>query len=66
MAHPALVDEKALMEFAETKRRTKLMEWLNRNGIRYHLNAGGHICSTVEAINASLMNKEADNDVEFL
>lgn len=65
MGHPVFVDEEALMEWAETRQRTKLMEWLNQNGIRYHLNRRGRICSTVDAVNASLLRREAENDVEF-
>lgn len=64
--HPELVTESELMEWAETKRREKLIRWLGSNGIRFDFSHKGHVCTTIAAINASLLGTQPDEEIEFL
>ena len=60
-----LLTEPELMRWSGAKQRQRLMRWLSMRGISYHLNAANQVCTTLEAINASL-RRSGNDEVEFL
>ena len=49
-----LVSHQQLLEYAECKQHTKLLEWLLENGIKFTLNRKGKAVTTTEQINKAL------------
>jgi len=42
-----------------------LITWLNKNGIPYRLNSAGRPITTTEAVNASLLERQIEDEVNF-
>jgi len=61
----ALIKTEDLYEWAECKQQSKLISWLNANNIPYRLSRTGRPITTIDAVNASLMNKKTEDEIDF-
>lgn len=65
MAHPAIVDEKQLMEMADCRRRAELLRWLDDRRIGYICARSGKVSTTVDALTAAATRSANDGELEF-
>lgn len=61
----ALLRTDDLYEWTEIKQRSKLIAWLNENNIAYRLNKLGEPITTLDAVNASLLDRKVSDEVSF-
>jgi len=64
MSAPLLSSEQ-LSEWTGIKQPSRLITWLNKNGIPYRLNSAGRPITTTEAVNASLLERQIEDEVNF-
>lgn len=61
----ALLRSDELSEWTGCKQRSKLIAWLNENHIPYRLDKAGAPITTLEAVNASLLDRRVSDEVAF-
>lgn len=61
----ALLRTDDLYEWTDIRQRAKLIAWLNENSIPYRLDKTGSPITTMDAVNASLLDRKISDEVAF-
>ena len=62
-AHQQLITEEQLMAWLGFKQRSKLMRWLDKEGIPYRLGNKGVVATTINCLEASQVRQAENNAV---
>jgi len=58
-----LISQDQLKDWVDVKSKLKLEKWLNKNRIPFTFNAKGHVITTLQAVNNSVMNLSMEGEV---
>ncbi len=56
-----IIDEPQLLKIAECKSRTKLLEWLDENGIKYLFTRRRRVVTTLDQVNKALESEQRED-----
>ena len=63
--HPSLLTEAELSQWLGFSRRAALEKWLREHGIPIIYGKQGRVCTTLEAINQAIIERDHGRNIEF-